>query len=107
MKNLKDMTFSKWVAAIILVICILILTAMHFWPGAKGVVGDISPDAIKATGALCGFFLFGSTGGSQAKDAAHADTTAKMIDALQNSTPIVPSPVAITPVVTDAPVKQE
>lgn len=73
-------TFNQIAAVVVSIICIIILTAMHYHP----VVNNDAPlDAIKGALGLAVFYLFGSTSGSQAKD----DVISKAQDALANSTP--------------------
>lgn len=59
----------------------------------------IGPDAIKATLGICIYFLFGSTSGSQKKDAANGETISNLVTQLAQSVPMGAIPAAPAPVV--------
>ena len=80
-------TLNQLLAGIIAILLIVFLALVHFFP-AKGTDDNSVMIAIIGALSVCMTFLFGSTSGSQSKDAGIASTTAQLVDALQNSTPV-------------------
>ena len=79
--------FNAIAASIVLIFSLSLLCFCHS-------LSTEAKDVLKGTAGLSAFFLWGSTAGSQKKDADAKDQTNNLITSLSNSTPIKP-PVEI------------
>ena len=72
------------------------ITYMSFFHSVPAFVADTKGQVMLWAGMAIAYVI-GNTAGSQKKDAANADTTANLIDALKNSAPVIPAAPVMQP----------
>lgn len=101
MKTLQ-VTFNQLIAGLVTILTMLIVTFMFFFkPNCDPQIAGFIQGILSAIGLKAAGYLWQSTSGSQAKDAATNDVNSQLIDALRGSAPIqqpvIPDPVVKAP----------